>query len=240
MESRVASRGRNASVIAIGMVQEKNHVARSDAAAQKPAAIQQRPVPTLGQVKTFAQAMFSGKFAASDVVAQRMAICRKCDKLRVTPTGVVWCGACGCRVSRKDREITNLAAYEENLPKWGCKHPLRKKGKGWGAISGQLSTIAIGVPPKGSAVPRQVSAASLTVPGAPPKVPGVAREVPGAPLEVLDAPRKVSGVPPDGSGAPLEVSGARREVSGVPPEVPDVPRTEAGATPFSGGTPLEC
>ncbi len=93
--------------------------------------VEQRPALTLGQVKTFTQAIFSGKYAAPEVVAQRMAVCRACEKLRVTPTGVEWCGACGCRVSRKDREITNLAAYEENLPKWGCKHPLRKMGKGW-------------------------------------------------------------------------------------------------------------
>ena len=104
---------------------------QSSVGSRPAATVQARPAPTVAQVKTFAQAIFSGKYAAPEIVAQRMVICRKCDKLRVTPAGVVWCGACGCRVSRKDREITNLAAYEENLPKWGCKHPLRKKGKGW-------------------------------------------------------------------------------------------------------------
>lgn len=104
--------------------------------------VQQRPVPTVAQVKNFAMAIFSGKFAVAEIVAQRMATCRQCDKLRVSPAGVEWCGVCGCRVSRKDREITNLAAYEENLPKWGCKHPLRGQGKGWGAISFQLSAVS--------------------------------------------------------------------------------------------------
>ncbi len=100
--------------------------------ADKPGAVvEQRSMPTLDQVKTIAQAIFSGKYVEAMLVAQRMDICRKCDKLRVTPAGVAWCGACGCRVSRKDREITNLVAYEENLPKWGCKHPKRKEGKGW-------------------------------------------------------------------------------------------------------------
>jgi hypothetical protein len=146
------------------------------------AVVEQRPVPTLGQVKTLAEAMFTGKFVAPEIVAQRMANCRTCDKLRVTPQGVEWCGVCGCRVSRKDREITNLAAYEENLPKWGCKHPLRKKGKGWGAIGGQLSAIssqqAVGVLPNGSGaplqvadVPRMVSGAARVTPAVPPASP---------------------------------------------------------------------
>jgi hypothetical protein len=144
--------------------------------------VQQRPVPTLSLVKTFAEAMFTGKYVAPEIVAQRMAICRQCVMRRITTAGVDWCGACGCRVSRKDREITNLAAYEENLPKWGCKHPLRKKGKGWGAIGGQLSAIssqqAVGVLPNGSGaplqvadVPRMVSGAARVTPAVPPASP---------------------------------------------------------------------
>lgn len=95
------------------------------------AEIEERRLPTIGQVKHFALAIFRGEFAPAEVVAQRITICRQCDKLRMTSAGIEWCGVCGCKVSRKDREITNLAAYEENLPKWGCKHPLRKQGKGW-------------------------------------------------------------------------------------------------------------
>jgi hypothetical protein len=93
--------------------------------------VQPRPLPGATQIRTFAQAVLTGKYVAPEIVAQRLAICRRCDKRRVTPTGVEWCGICGCKVARKDRQINNLAAYEENLPKWGCKHPHRREGKGW-------------------------------------------------------------------------------------------------------------
>lgn len=95
------------------------------------AIVQSRPLPRASQIKTFAQAMFTGKYAAPEVVMQRLEICRRCGKRRITPTGIEWCGICGCKVGNKSRQLDNLAAYEENLPKWGCKHPLRKKGKGW-------------------------------------------------------------------------------------------------------------
>ena len=98
--------------------------------AKQPQVTQQRRVPTLKQIKTFAQAVFFGTYASPEVVAQRMAICQRCDMRRVTLGGVEWCGVCGCKVSRKDREIDNVAAYEENLPSWGCKHPLRRQGRG--------------------------------------------------------------------------------------------------------------
>lgn len=93
--------------------------------------IQERPPPTMGQVKTFAQAILTGKYVVPEVVAVRLEICRRCEKRRVTPTGIEWCGICGCKVGDKSRQLDNLAAYEENLPKWGCKHPLRRQGKGW-------------------------------------------------------------------------------------------------------------
>jgi hypothetical protein len=104
--------------------------------------MERRPLPTPVQVKTFVQAMFTAKRVAPEIVEQRIAICRQCDKRRVTPQGIEWCRNCNCKVSSKSKEIMNLAAYEENLPKWGCKHPLRKQGKGWGAISGQRSALS--------------------------------------------------------------------------------------------------
>jgi len=87
-------------------------------------------------------------------------------------------------------------------------------------------------PPDGSGVPRQVSAAPLTIPGAAPTDSGAPPDVYAVPLEVPDAPREVSGVPPAGSGVPLKVSDARREVSGVPLEVSGAPRNAAGAEGF--------
>jgi len=105
--------------------------------------IQRRPLPTPAQVKTFAQAMFTAKRVAPGIVEQRIAICRQCDKRRVTPQGVEWCRNCGCKVSSKSKEIMNLAAYEENLPKWGCKHPQRKNGEGW-EVQGSAFGVAGG------------------------------------------------------------------------------------------------
>ena len=93
--------------------------------------VQKRPLPRTAQIKTFVWAMLTGKYVSPEVVAQRIAICRQCDMCRITPRGIEWCGICGCKVGHQDRQIDNLAVYEENLPKWGCKHPLRMKGKGW-------------------------------------------------------------------------------------------------------------
>ena len=39
-----------------------------------PPLVQRRPVPTLGQVKTFAQAVLFGEYAPPEIVAQRMSI----------------------------------------------------------------------------------------------------------------------------------------------------------------------
>lgn len=100
-------------------------------AATASSVVQERPTTTLRQVKTFAEAVIAGRYVAAEVVAERVAVCQQCDKKRVTRAGVEWCAVCGCKVSRKEKEVTNLAAYVENLPKWGCKHPLRKKGHGW-------------------------------------------------------------------------------------------------------------
>lgn len=93
--------------------------------------VRQRPFPRVAQMKTFAQAVVTGKYVSPEVVAMRLEICRRCEKRRVTPAGVEWCGMCGCKVGNKSRQIDNLAAYEENLPRWGCKHPQRGKGRGW-------------------------------------------------------------------------------------------------------------
>jgi hypothetical protein len=102
-----------------------------DEATSVRAIVQHRPLPRAAQIKTFTQAVFTGKYAPVEVVAERVVICRQCGMRRITPAGIEWCGICGCKVGRQDRQIDNLAAYEENLPKWGCKHPLRGQGKGW-------------------------------------------------------------------------------------------------------------
>lgn len=61
-----------------------------------------------------------------EVEAARLAICAQCDRRRVPTNGdPPYCGECDCKVSDEGWRLTNLAAYAENLPKWGCKHPLR-------------------------------------------------------------------------------------------------------------------
>ncbi len=89
-----------------------------------------RPNPDASQVADFIAAMLLSPRVTDKVRAQRHAQCDKCDRLRVAD-GVKFCGMCGCKVSKRGFNITDLCAYQENLPKWGCKHPERGKGKGW-------------------------------------------------------------------------------------------------------------
>jgi hypothetical protein len=88
------------------------------------------PRPTASQAVSFVQAMVNGRYVDAATVAERIETCRLCEYRRVDPAGQSWCGACGCRLSEQ-RHIRNLAAFEENLPAWGCKHPARGSGKGW-------------------------------------------------------------------------------------------------------------
>lgn len=92
--------------------------------------VQNRPVPTPGQVATFVQAVAFGKRVLDDTIQERLRTCSTCDYMRRTESGDTWCGACGCKISTNN-VVDNLAAYEENLPKWGCKHPKRAEGLGW-------------------------------------------------------------------------------------------------------------
>lgn len=92
---------------------------------------QNRPRPTTKQILTAAEALTTGAKVSLDVLQAREAICAKCDKVRQDDAGKLWCSVCGCGTSSANKEILNLAAYEERLPRWGCHHPLRGKGKGW-------------------------------------------------------------------------------------------------------------
>jgi hypothetical protein len=91
---------------------------------------QRRRRTTLKQAASFSRALLAGRFVSAETVAERLAICETCDQLRRDERGR-WCAACGCGLSDAARQITNLAAYEENLPHWGCKHPRRSQGAGW-------------------------------------------------------------------------------------------------------------
>jgi hypothetical protein len=86
-------------------------------------------LPSLEQVKTLAQAIFTGNKVPDHVIEARLEVCRGCQFLR--KDNHAFCGICKCRVSNPKTRLINLAAYEENLPKWGCKHPARRYGAGW-------------------------------------------------------------------------------------------------------------
>ena len=93
--------------------------------------VEEKPTPTIKQMGSFFQALALGKRVSLDVIQERESVCRSCDNARKTEEGELWCGICGCGVAPDDKKIRNLAAYEENLPIWGCKHPERHLGKGW-------------------------------------------------------------------------------------------------------------
>lgn len=89
---------------------------------------------TLRRASSLLRAILTGKRVSAEVCAAREAICATCDQVRKDEAGALWCSRCGCGVSRADAQIKNLAAYVENLPRWGCKHPDRAYGKGWPKI----------------------------------------------------------------------------------------------------------
>lgn len=94
---------------------------------------QERPiVPSIGQVKSFVKALFTGQKVSEEVTRKRIEICSSCPLVRENSDGQKWCGQCGCSVSSENKKLRNLAAYEENLPEWGCKHPEGSKWKNAG------------------------------------------------------------------------------------------------------------
>lgn len=95
--------------------------------------VENKPLPTPIQIITFAQALVTGRKVSLEIMNERTEICKKCEFARQTDDGDMWCGKCGCSVSTNDKKIQNLAAYEENLPIWGCKYPDKSKG-GWKPI----------------------------------------------------------------------------------------------------------
>lgn len=82
---------------------------------------------------TFFEAQVTGKRVSLEIVNERVATCQQCQHRKVSPKGTPFCGmGCGCPTEPKNSAILkSLVEIEENLPKWGCKHPLRRRGKGW-------------------------------------------------------------------------------------------------------------
>ncbi len=96
--------------------------------------IQVRPnIPSFGQMKTFTEAIFTGEYVDEETVKKRMEICDKCEYQKIDPKNSdKFCGICGCGTTAEARSLKNLAAYKENLPKWGCKFP---SGSKWTNLS---------------------------------------------------------------------------------------------------------
>jgi hypothetical protein len=66
------------------------------------------------------------KKVSLEIFEERKAICMQCPHRRDDA-----CGICGCKVIHTRMFIKNLAQVDEQLPRWGCKHPERSSGKGW-------------------------------------------------------------------------------------------------------------
>lgn len=98
------------------------------ALAQQQEAEVEKPPVTVAKVASFAEAVLTSPRVSPEVEAERLSICDRCEHRKVPSDGTPpFCGLCGCKVSKEGWQVRNLAHYEENLPKWGCKHPQR----GW-------------------------------------------------------------------------------------------------------------
>lgn len=74
-----------------------------------------------------AEAMLFGERVPENVRKLREEICASCEFGKYDGQ-LSYCNICGCNTKGKNLAIT---VYKENLPKYGCKHPQRKEGKGW-------------------------------------------------------------------------------------------------------------
>lgn len=83
------------------------------------------------QATAAAQAIIFGTRVSDAIASERQEICQACPYIRTDKSDQRYCGICGCNISRPNNRLLNLVVYEEKLPKWGCKHPLRSKGHGW-------------------------------------------------------------------------------------------------------------
>jgi len=60
-----------------------------------------------------------------EIFKERIETCDSCNRLKQTPQGQTYCGVCKCNITKNQKDILNLAAYKEKLPKHGCLHPFR-------------------------------------------------------------------------------------------------------------------
>ena len=96
-----------------------------------------RPIPTPEMAKSFLLAITLGEKDTEENFQLKQNICRACDKKKTDKNQVDFCGMCGCSVAGTAWRFLNLCAYKERwehgklTSRYGCKHPLRKFGKGW-------------------------------------------------------------------------------------------------------------
>lgn len=99
--------------------------------------LMKKPKPTLKKIKTLFQAMLQARKVPIFTRQKRAAKCTGCDLIRKDPTTKkLFCSVCGCASGGGTNKIVNLTVYEENLPKWGCKHPKRGQPKPNGGTYG--------------------------------------------------------------------------------------------------------
>lgn len=79
------------------------------------------------------KAALTGRRVSEAERDRRGQACSSCEYLRHDKLGP-FCGLCGCTVVGEENRIFNMAAVAESLPDWGCKHPARAAGKGWGMV----------------------------------------------------------------------------------------------------------
>jgi len=60
-----------------------------------------------------------------EIFEERVKICLTCTRLKQTPKGQMYCGVCKCSIGKSRKQVFNLAAYKEKIPKHGCLHPSR-------------------------------------------------------------------------------------------------------------------
>lgn len=98
------------------------------------AELQLRDIP--GKVASLTKAILTGTRISEERVRKRMEICLACPHVQVAQISGkpnddehkrINCGICGCRLSAGERELINLAAYEETKD-YGCK---AKGGSKW-------------------------------------------------------------------------------------------------------------
>ena len=82
----------------------------------------------LNKILTALEAVTTGEVVDAETVKQRYEICIKCNKYN---SKLEACNVCGCGVANDRNKLFNLLRYKERLPRYGCKHPRRKRGQGW-------------------------------------------------------------------------------------------------------------